>query len=67
MDYYNLYVILFVGYRVNSKRGTAFRIWASAQISAEAATVAEEVSLDYCFSSKPASECRFFQIRFNRT
>jgi hypothetical protein len=29
MDYYNLDVIISVGYRVNSKRGTAFRLWAS--------------------------------------
>jgi hypothetical protein len=27
--YYNLDVILSVGYRVNSKRGTQFRIWAT--------------------------------------
>jgi hypothetical protein len=27
--YYNLDVILSVGYRVNSKRGTQFRIWAN--------------------------------------
>lgn len=29
VDYYNLDVILSVGYRVNSKRGTQFRIWAT--------------------------------------
>jgi len=28
MRYYNLDMILSVGYRVNSKRGTQFRIWA---------------------------------------
>ena len=28
MKYYNLDVIISVGYRVKSKRGTAFRIWA---------------------------------------
>ena len=27
--YYNLDVIISVGYRVNSKRGTQFRIWAT--------------------------------------
>lgn len=29
MEYYNLDAILSVGYRVNSKRGTQFRIWAN--------------------------------------
>jgi prophage maintenance system killer protein len=29
MDFYNLDMILSVGYRVNSRRGTQFRIWAS--------------------------------------
>ena len=29
LEYYNLDVILSVGYRVNSKRGTQFRIWAN--------------------------------------
>lgn len=29
IDYYNLDVILSVGYRVNSKQGTQFRIWAT--------------------------------------
>lgn len=29
VDYYNLDAILSVGYRVNSKRGTQFRIWAT--------------------------------------
>ena len=29
VKYYNLYVIISVGYRVKSKRGTAFRIWAN--------------------------------------
>lgn len=28
VDYYNLDVIISVGYRVKSKRGTQFRIWA---------------------------------------
>ncbi len=29
MDYYNLDVIISVGYRVKSQRGTQFRIWAT--------------------------------------
>lgn len=29
LDYYNLDMIIAVGYRVNSKKATAFRIWAS--------------------------------------
>ena len=28
VDYYNLDVIISVGYRMKSKRGTQFRIWA---------------------------------------
>jgi hypothetical protein len=32
VEYYNLDVILSVGYRVNSKRGTQFRIWATAML-----------------------------------
>ena len=29
IEYYNLDAILSVGYRVNSKRGTQFRVWAN--------------------------------------
>ncbi|WP_216848833.1 RhuM family protein [Pedobacter sp. L105] len=29
IEYYNLDAIISVGYRVNSKQGTAFRIWAN--------------------------------------
>jgi Virulence protein RhuM family len=29
MDFYNLDMIISVGYRVNSKRGTQFRVWAT--------------------------------------
>ncbi len=32
VDYYNLDAILSVGYRVNSKQGTQFRIWASQRL-----------------------------------
>ena len=31
MDLYNLDMIISVGYRVNSKRGTQFRIWATSE------------------------------------
>ena len=31
VDYYNLDVIISVGYRVKSKRGTQFRIWATGE------------------------------------
>jgi hypothetical protein len=31
-QYYNLDAIISVGYRVNSKRGTAFRIWATQRL-----------------------------------
>jgi death-on-curing family protein len=31
-NYYNLDMIISVGYRVNSKRGTAFRIWATTRL-----------------------------------
>jgi hypothetical protein len=29
VDYYNLDAIIYVGYRVNSKRGTQFRQWST--------------------------------------
>ena len=32
VDYYNLYVIISVGYRVKSHRGTQFRIWATQRL-----------------------------------
>lgn len=32
IEHYNLDAIISVGYRVNSKRGTAFRIWATARL-----------------------------------
>jgi hypothetical protein len=32
VEYYNLDAILFVGYRVNSKRGTQFRQWATKRL-----------------------------------
>jgi prophage maintenance system killer protein len=32
VDYYNLDMIISVGYRVNSKRGTQFRIWATQRL-----------------------------------
>lgn len=32
VEYFNLDAILSVGYRVNSKRGTQFRIWATGQL-----------------------------------
>ena len=32
IEHYNLDAIISVGYRVNSKRGTAFRIWANARL-----------------------------------
>lgn len=32
VEYYNLDAILSVGYRVNSKHGTQFRIWATARL-----------------------------------
>ena len=32
VDYYNLDVIISVGYRVKSLRGTQFRIWATAEL-----------------------------------
>ena len=33
VDYYNLDVIISVGYRVKSQRGVQFRIWATERLS----------------------------------
>jgi len=35
VDFYNLDVIISVGYRVSSHRGTQFRIWATGQTKTE--------------------------------
>ena len=46
MDIYNLDAIISVGYRVNSKRGTEFRIWATNVVSTqkEAIGIAQDIA-----------------------
>ena len=47
VDYYNLDVIISVGYRVKSKRGTQFRIWATGEYKKYKARTLSEVDEDY--------------------
>jgi len=39
---YNLEVVIAVGYRVNSKRGTLFRQWANSVVAENALTASDE-------------------------
>lgn len=52
VDYYNLDVIISVGYRVKSKRGTQFRIWATDEYRKYKARTLSEVEQDYLDSIK---------------
>ena len=52
VDYYNLDVIISVGYRVKSKRGTQFRIWATGEYKKYKARTLSEVEEDYLNSIK---------------
>ena len=47
VDYYNLDVIISVGYRVKSKRGTQFRIWATGEYKKYKARTLSMVEEDY--------------------
>ena len=47
VDYYNLDVIISVGYRVKSKRGTQFRIWATGEYKKYKARALSTVEEDY--------------------
>ena len=47
VDYYNLDVIISVGYRVKSKRGTPFRIWATGEYKKYKARTLSTVEEDY--------------------
>ena len=52
VDYYNLDVIISVGYRVKSKRGTQFRIWATGEYKKYKAQTLSTVEEDYLNSIK---------------
>ena len=52
VDYYNLDVIISVGYRVKSKRGTQFRIWATGEYKKYKARTLSTVEEDYLNSIK---------------
>ena len=47
VDYYNLDVIISVGYRVKSKQGTQFRIWATGEYKKYKARTLSTVEEDY--------------------
>jgi hypothetical protein len=49
VDHYNLDVIISVGYRVKSKRGTQFRIWATR-------TLKDHLLRGYSLNEKPLRE-----------
>ena len=52
VDYYNLDVIISVGYRVESKRGTQFRIWEIDEYRKYKARTLSEAEQDYLDSIK---------------
>ncbi|MBN2653033.1 MAG: virulence RhuM family protein [Spirochaetales bacterium] len=54
VDYYNLDVIISVGYRVNSKQGTQFRIWATKRLK------------DYLIEGYAINQRRLAQKKQNR-
>ena len=56
VDYYNLDVIISVGYRVKSKRGTQFRIWATGEYKKYKARTLSTVEEDYLNSIKMLEE-----------
>jgi len=60
VDYYNLDLIISVGYRVNSKRGTQFRIWATNVLK-------EHLIKGYTINEKRMREDRAKLIEFQKT
>lgn len=54
INYYNLDIIIAVGYRVNSKRGTEFRIWAN------------KILKDYLIKGFPLNEKKLIQLNSNQ-
>ena len=60
VDYYNLDLIISVGYRVNSKRGTQFRIWATNVLK-------EHLIKGYTINEKRMREDRAKLAEFQKT
>lgn len=60
VDYYNLDLIISVGYRVNSKRGTQFRIWATHVLK-------EHLIKGYTINEKRMREDRAKLAEFQKT
>ena len=58
VDYYNLDVIISVGYRVKSKRGTQFRIWATGEYKKYKARTLSTVEEDYLNAIKICSDIK---------
>ena len=60
VDYYDLDLIISVGYRVNSKRGTQFRIWATNVLK-------EHLIKGYTINEKRMREDRVKLAEFQKT
>jgi hypothetical protein len=66
VDYYNLDVIISVGYRVKSQRGTQFRIWATSVLREhllKGYTIKQPVTLEHLQEVKQNLTCQIEELR----